>query len=241
MRKLVVIPIVLSILACEGSKTEQVEKESTKVETANYKEYFSPTVLDGKTRYFLFDETTVYEDQEAVNSKAIRRIQKMNDSILIAVEFTQYADTVILADSSIMVMREDGIHFKESYMNGGEDWLALDLDPGLSIPWKWKQDSIVKFSWSVVRNGIQMDLMSERIFAGFEEKKLKSFGKTKVAIREDEQLRTTDGKKSANKAISWDVPGLGLYRYEILAEGYSYVMEFEKELTEVQYKELMGR
>lgn len=240
MKKLVFLSVILSVVSCESSSQKNSE-EDEKNPIANYKEYFSPTAIDGKSRFYLFDETTVYDDRDAINSKALRSIRKENDSTLIAVEYTQYADTIVRTDSTVMVMRENGIYNKASFINGGEDWLELNLNHALAIPWKWKRDRVVNFGWSATRDSIEMQLKSKRTFAGFNEKKLEQFGKVKLAIREDDQLRITGKKEATSRAILWDVPGFGLYRYEIIADGYSYVMEFEKELSESEYNELMGR
>jgi len=241
MRKILLAFAILSLFSCERSKDNNTQKKKHVTEVADYKEYFSPTAFDGKPRFYLFDETAVFENKEGVNSKAIRSIRKSNDSTLIAVEYTQYADTVVRTDSSVMVMRNDGIYYKTSFINGGEDWLELQLDHALSIPWQWKKDSVLTFGWTSSKDGVEMRLESKRAFTGFKEKTLKPFGKVKVAIREDKQLRVTGGKSRMNGVVMWDVPGFGLYHYEIVAKDYSYVMEFEKELSESEYNALMGR
>jgi hypothetical protein len=140
-------------------------------------------------------------------------------------------------------LRDDGIYILESYVNVGEEWTPLEyMEESVVIPWSWKKDREVSYSRRYKPEGSPMMTMKiKRKFTGFKEMKIEGIGNVRVAIREEKQLRSSDKLNVTSNVIIWDVPGLGLYRYESKREGYSYVMKFRDEISESEYNTFLGR
>ncbi len=229
IRFLLVFTAVISLVGCSK-------------ETADYKKYFSPTAQDGKTRYQVFSEQTIVKG-EKFYTQALRRSEKLNDSTLLFVEFTCYEDTCFAADSTIMVMREDGVYMKESYVGSVEGWKALsNLSTSVSIPWEWEKDREVAYRWNLNQaDSPQITLRSKRKFTGFEKVSVEGKGKMNAAVRKEEQTRSLGNKKEQVQVTMWDVPNFGLYRYESKTKDRQYLMVFRKEINGSEYNEMLGR
>lgn len=227
------ILIVLSALAILASCSK---------ETADYKKYFSPTAQDGKTRYLVFSEQTE-SNGDTFYTKAVRRSEKINDSTLVFVEYTCYEDTCVRADSTLMVIREDGVYNKESYVGKENGWVQLkDLSTSITVPWEWEIEREVSMNWTYEVDGFpSMTLKTTRKFTGFEDVTLEGGEKVKAAVRKDVQHRTVGDEKKKIEVTIWDVPDFGLYRYESNDGDRDYLMVFRKEINEDEYKEMLGR
>ncbi|GAB5418058.1 MAG: hypothetical protein Crog4KO_31380 [Crocinitomicaceae bacterium] len=211
-------------------------------ETADYKKYFSPTAQDGRTRYQVFSEQTI-TNGEKYYTQALRRSEKLNDSTLLFVEFTCYEDTCFAADSTIMVMREDGVYMKESYVGSAKGWTALsNLSTSVSVPWEWEKDREVTYRWDIKQADAPMfSIRSKRKFTGFEKVSVEGKGKMNAAVRQEEQTRMRGNRKEKVEVTMWDVPNFGLYRYESKSKDREYLMVFRKELNQKEYNEMLGR
>ena len=212
------------------------------VDDANYRDYFSATAVDGKTRYYVYSSVTK-EEGEVYKNKAIRRISKISKNSIELVEYTYLTeyDTAIRVDSTIMEMRKDGFYIVKSHINGGDHWKQLSMKPALSFPYNWEKGRNVFLSWKSTYKGEPMEASGEQAFTRFEERKLTGYGKVSVAVREGVLKRKYNGETITSTIEKWDVKGLGLYRYRSITGESSYDMEYECEISETQYNDYLAR
>jgi len=221
--------------------SEAVE-EADNVEEADYKAYFSETAVDGKPRFYVYSVVTE-EDGEAFENKAIRSVSKISKNKVELVEYSYFPDfdTIVRVDSTIMEMRNDGIYTIKSHANDGGLWKQLSMKPMLSIPWKWKKGRNVLSSWSATYKDELIKASGEQAFSGFKERTLADFGKTSIAVREGFLQRKYGGDTMESKIEIWNVKGLGLYRYKSVTGASTYVMEYEREISQSEYLDYLGR
>ncbi len=207
------------------------------VDDANYRDYFSATAVDGKTRHYVYN-TVTKEEGEVYNNKAIRRISKISKNRIELVEYTYLTDydTTIRVDSTIMEMRKDGIYVIKSFINGGDDWQQLSMKSTLSFPYNWEKARDVFTSWKSTYKGEPMESSGEQAFKGCQERNVTGYGKVNVAIREGVQKRIYKGETITSSIEKWDVKGLGLYRYKSITGESSYEMEYECEISKEDYE-----
>lgn len=210
---------------------------------ADYKKYFSPTAFDDKTRYFLFEETTSIDGLDDMTMKSLRRIEKGTGSTVVIVEYRCNGGNCSPIDSNIVELKDDGVYNKESYSISGQGWAPMTyLESSVVMPWSWEKDREVSYSYQYQKQDFPMVTTKvKRQFTGFETKTLEGLGEVDVAVRKEKQVRSADGAEYRSDIIMWDVPGIGLYRYESRRPGYVYVMEYREEISEAEYNTLLGR
>lgn len=233
------------LLAACSSEEQNTGEKKTKVSereeiSGGYHDYFFPTAKDGETRYYLYDEYIYRKGEDTLYSISTKRVERLNDSIVIGVEHRHYPEITVPVDSSVILVDADGARVIESFYNDPEKgWVPLEVTGvGYTVRWDWEINEPEVSGWQVKSEG-EIPPVKIEISSAFTGKGMlnKAFnGNAQYRVRSGIQERRFGRESSRYNVEIWDLQHTGMYRYRITAPGYDYTMTLKKILSKDAYK-----
>lgn len=232
---------VVILFSCGDKALKRPTKKDK--EEVSFEKFYYPTAKDGKTRYYQYLETIESSDRDPYSFTSTKRIERNGDTLTF-VEYQHFNDTTIAVDSSINLIKPDGIYYLESYFHTGS-WVRFDgIKENLIIPWSWKKNPETTFERSVSEETSKLSGRDPMKFVS--RVKLQSFGELTDAFNGKKSYAVIKGKGKYELGGSlpefemtyWHLEGFGLYYFEMSAPPNKYSSLAEKELTEKEYKEM---
>lgn len=235
------VSLAFLLFACgEDNEEKPIEKEEVDV---SFEKFYYPTIADGKTRYYRYLETIETDGQDPYSFVSTRRIERNKDTLTF-VEYQHFNDTTIAVDSSINLIKADGIHYLASYFSNGS-WIKFDGESkGVILPYDWKKVVETTFERSVSKETSElsgrdpMKFVSKVRFQSLGELTNDFEGKKKYAILKGKGKYELENSLPEFEMTYWQLEGFGMYYFEMNASPNKFTSIAEKELTEKEYKAL---
>ena len=238
---ILILSLPFLLASCGGDTKETPELEKKR----KMKDYYFPTLKDGKTRYYIFEESAFEGHEKFSGGNTSKRVERIGKNRLVIVEYRLYSDTIVAVDSSIAESREDGLYYIKSYYGTKYGWKAYD-DPGekLVIRWSWPDGGEGAFGRSIsgedaLKYGV--DSMNFRGTINFERYGTMDSdfnGKREYVILKGTGTSIRDGEEFTYDITYWDLEGYGLYYYEAYDGRYRFESILVDEIDEKEYKKL---
>lgn len=234
------VGIIFLLSSCGGNTPS--EKEEVK---KDIRDYYFPTLKDGKTRYYIFEESAFDGHKKFSGGNNSKRVERIGKNRLSIVEYQLFSDTIVAIDSSIAESREDGIYYIKSYYGTKYGWKAYD-DPGekLVLRWSWPEGGEASYGRSISaadakKYGVDsMNFTGTVRFERFGTMDSDFNGKREYVVLNGKGTSTRGGEVYTYDIVYWDLEGYGLYYYELNDGRYRYEYILVDEIDEDEYKEL---
>lgn len=203
----------------------------------DYRLYTFPTVFDGETRYYLYEETIITKGKDTIKGERTTKIERVGPNKVVFVEYRHLPEMSLPMDSTVALIMKDGLYNEQSYYYC-DGWKPFKKNgKEQTIAWNWtdqKFKHIREVSESMAKPcgaaAYKFKGVTEYLGMGKLKKKFK--GNRYFQMRSSNSEITFLG--NTNKCVEryWDLEGVGLFRFENEDEHQRFIMRLKEIYTD---------
>ena len=208
----------------------------------DYRLYTFPTVFDGQTRYYLYEETIITKGKDTIKGERTTKIERVSPNKVVFVEYRHLPEMSVPMDSTVALIKEDGLYNEQSYYycDGWKPFKKKGQEQTIAWDWtdqKFKHTREVSASMAKPCGAAVYKFKGVTEYLGMGKLKKKFKGFRYFQMRSSDSEITFLGKTNKYTETYWDLKGVGLFRFENEDEHQRFIMRLKEIYTDKsQYK-----